>query len=396
MTRSLRVGLFGLLGSGNLGNDGSLEAVLGYLRTEHPDIIVDAFCAGPAVVQERYGIETTRLNWYRNEYRTASTLRAVAMKGFGKLVDAFRTAAWVRRHDVVIVPGMGVLEATLPLRPWGFPYALLLLTLSGRLTGTKVLLVSVGASEIRARTTRTVVGWAARLASYRSFRDEPSRDAMTAAGVNTAQDEVYPDLAFALHIPEPAAVLPGSVGVGVMAYSGGNDDRENADEIYRSYVDAMKRCVTHLVSEGRQVRLFVGDEGDRSVVEEILGVTGTGSVTAATQVTLTELMQEMAAMEFVVATRYHNVLCSLRLAKPTISLGYARKNDVLMESMGLGEFCQRADDIDFDRLVEQFDELVSRAGEVSENLAKRNLEQRHLLERQAATLSATYLSGGRR
>lgn len=392
MTRSLRVGLFGLLGSGNLGNDGSLEAVLGHLRAEHPDIVVDAFCAGPEVVRDRYGIVATRLNWYNDEYRTASTVRTVAMKGFAKLVDAFRTAAWVRRHDVVIVPGMGVLEATLPLRPWGFPYSLLLLTLCGRLTGTKVLLVSVGASEIRARATRTVVGWAARLATYRSYRDDPSRDAMTALGVNTARDQVYPDLAFALTAPEPPTVLPRSVGVGVMAYSGGNDDRERADEIYRSYVDTMKRCVTHLVSDGRQVRLFVGDEGDRKVVQEILDVTDAGSVTAASPVTLAEMMQEMGGMEFVIATRYHNVLCSLKLAKPTISLGYARKNDVLMEAMGLGGFCQRAYDIDFDRLVAQFAELEQRSGELTETLTKRNLEQAQRLERQFATLSAAYFS----
>ena len=37
-----RVGLFGLLGSGNIGNDASMESVLGYLSTEHPDAIVDA------------------------------------------------------------------------------------------------------------------------------------------------------------------------------------------------------------------------------------------------------------------------------------------------------------------------------------------------------------------
>ena len=33
----VRVGLFGLLGSGNIGNDASLESVLGYLRADHPD-----------------------------------------------------------------------------------------------------------------------------------------------------------------------------------------------------------------------------------------------------------------------------------------------------------------------------------------------------------------------
>ena len=65
-----------------------------------------------------------------------------------------RTASWVRRHDVVIVPGAGVLEASLPLWPWGMPYAMFLLSASGRLFGTKVALVSVGAGIINQRATR--------------------------------------------------------------------------------------------------------------------------------------------------------------------------------------------------------------------------------------------------
>ena len=52
----VRVGVFGLLGSGNLGNDGSLEAVLGYLRADHPLAVVDALCGGPDAVTTRFGI----------------------------------------------------------------------------------------------------------------------------------------------------------------------------------------------------------------------------------------------------------------------------------------------------------------------------------------------------
>jgi len=45
---------------------------------------------------------------------------------------------------------------------------------------------------------------------------------MRAMGVDTSADQVYPDLAFSL--PTPAAGgKPGTVGVGVMAYYGGND-----------------------------------------------------------------------------------------------------------------------------------------------------------------------------
>ena len=37
--------MVGLFGQGNLGNDGSLEAICGYLRTEHPDAILDVLCS---------------------------------------------------------------------------------------------------------------------------------------------------------------------------------------------------------------------------------------------------------------------------------------------------------------------------------------------------------------
>ncbi len=43
-----------------------------------------------------------------------------------RLLDPLRTLAWVRHSDVVIVAGLGVLEATVPLRPWGFPYSFVL------------------------------------------------------------------------------------------------------------------------------------------------------------------------------------------------------------------------------------------------------------------------------
>ncbi|MGC7096176.1 polysaccharide pyruvyl transferase family protein [Amycolatopsis lurida] len=393
MTPPARIGLFGLLGSGNLGNDGSFEAVLAYLRAHHPDAAISVMCGGPEIVASRYDLETTALNWYSREYRTASGLWSIVAKAVGKLVDIGRTAAWVRRQDLVIVPGMGVLESTLPLRPWGFPYSLLLLTASGRLAGTKVALVSVGASASSHRATRAIFRWAARLAWFRSYRDEPSREAVRALGVDVTADRVYPDLAFALPVPEEP-VVPRSVGVGVMAYHGGNDDRARADELYDSYVDTMIRFVAKLAGDGRQVRLFIGDRADRQVVEEILTELGSPLVSAPETSTLAEVMRAMSTVETVVATRYHNVLCALKLAKPTLSLGYARKNDVLMAQLGLGEFCQSVRDIEVGDLIGRFTELEKRADELRATLAERGAEQTRLLERQFAELSAAFLPEG--
>ncbi|MFD9608090.1 polysaccharide pyruvyl transferase family protein [Streptomyces sp. NPDC059083] len=386
----VRVGVFGLLGSGNLGNDGSLEAVLGHLRATHPEAVVDALCGGPEVVTARYGIPATRLHWYRGEYRTASRAGAIAGKGLGKVVDVFRTAAWVRRHEVVIVPGMGVLEATLPLRPWGFPYALFLLCASGRLFGTRVALAGVGAGPVRDRATRALVRWSARLAAYRSYRDVQSRDAMREMGVDTARDEVHPDLAFALPAPAPVghAAAPGLVCVGVMDFHGGNDDRHRAEEIHRRYLDGTTRFVRALVEEGRPVRLLTGDACDAPVVAAILDAVDSPLVGAAEAASLADLMEETAAAGTVVATRYHNLVCALKAGTPTLALSYAPKSDALMAGMGLAAYCHPAREVDPDRLMEQFRELEKNAEDLRRTLAERNAATARLLEHHLTALTA--------
>ena len=392
------VGLFGLYGSGNIGNDGSLDAMVRYLRAAHPDAVVDVMCSGPKRIRAQYGVETTPHQWYIKCADWTSGAPDIVLKVLGKGIDAFRTAAWVRRHDVVIVPGTGILETTLPIRPWGTPYALFLVCASGRLFGTKVALVSVGASATSKRLTRWILTLAARLAFYRSYRDARSRDAMRRAGPDTTQDPIYPDLAFSLPAPAENPDPTGTVGVGLMDYYGGNDDRRQADELHASYVAKMKRFVQWLVDTGRNVRLFTGDDVDELVVREVLDDLRASRpdleptrVVAEPVRSLTELMRQMAGVDTVVATRFHNVLCALRLSKPTLSTGYAVKNVALMADMGLAGFCQSAGSLDVGQLIEQFTELESRSTQLRQTMTDRNAAYAQLLDHQFTVLSTLLL-----
>lgn len=382
-----RVAIFGLLGSGNLGNHGSLDAMLHYLRAAHPDAELSCVCAGPEEFERQYGIPATAITWYHRHDKDRPRPVSVALKAFGKVADVVRTARWVRRYDVVIVPGMGVLEATLPIRPWGFPYALFLTSLWGRLLGTKVALVSVGANAMRQPGTRWFVRHAARLAYYRSYRDEPSRDALREIGVDTSADLVFPDLAFALPGTPPAPPEDRTVGVGVMAYYGTYLDRQQADEIHAAYAGELITFVRWLLDTGYRVRLFTGDPADEVVVDEVTAAVGGTGLIAEKAESLGQLMEQMSAVGAVVASRYHNVLSALKLAKPTISISYATKNDVLMADMGQDEFCQPIRELDAKLLIEQFQRIEACREEIRQVLLERNERNAGLLAEQDAVLT---------
>jgi len=391
-----QVGLFGLLGSGNIGNDTSMESMLHYLRTDHPDAIVDAMCSGPEWVRARYGIETTPLSWYSRHEESASGIKAIVLKVAGKGLDTFRIASWVRRHDAVIIPGMGVLETTLPLRALGTPFAIFLVCASGRLFRTKVALVSVGANVTKQRLMRWLFTATPRLAFYCSYRDVESRDAVARRRGKTP-GEVYPDVAFAIPVAADSPGDPDLVGVGVMDFHGSNDERQRADEIYESYVRNMKAFILWLVDSGKTVRLFVGDTKgcDDVVVGRLLTelqadrpALPASRVSAAQASSFGDLVEALRPVGAVVATRYHNVISAIRLCKPTISVGYAAKHDAVMAEVGLAEFCQRAGTFDADRLIQQFIEMQSRAPELRAELAKRNQALAKQAEVQFAALSS--------
>ena len=392
------MGLFGGLGTGNLGNDASLEAILRYLRTDHPEAVLDAMCGGPEIVYDRYGVPGIPSQWYQRYDHRASGVAAIALKALGKGVDAFRIASWVRRHDVVIVPGMGVLETSLPVRPWQSPYAIFCLCAAGRVFRTKVALVSVGSSFMNKRLTGWLFTSAARLAFYRSYRDAMSHDALRQQGLDTTRDQVYPDLVFSIPVPPCEPGDAQTVGIGVMDYYGTNDDdRRHASEIHDSYVEKMKFFARWLVDNGHKIRLFVGDANgsDDTVVQEILAdLQATRPdldptwVVAEPVSTFAELVRAMAPAGIVVATRYHNLICALMLSRPTISIGYAAKNNALMDDMGLPEYCQSVNSLDTGLLIEQFTRLESDATRLRQTISEHNAAYERLLERQFKELSA--------
>ncbi|MGW6977542.1 polysaccharide pyruvyl transferase family protein, partial [Streptomyces sp. NPDC054952] len=181
---------------------------------------------------------------------------------------------------------------------------------------------------------------------------------------------------------------PGRVSLGVMAFHGGNDDRARAEEIHRRYLDGTIRFVRALVEDGRPVRLLTGDACDAPVVAAILDAVDSPLVTASEAASLADLMEEMAAADTVVATRYHNLICALKVGTPTLAVSYAAKSDALMARMGLEAYCHPAREVDADRLLEQFRELEKRTAELRRILTERNAVAVRQLDGQFTALTA--------
>jgi polysaccharide pyruvyl transferase WcaK-like protein len=233
------------------------------------------------------------------------------------------------------------------------------------------------------------------MAYYRSYRDSFSREAMSQRGVDATKDPVYPDLVFGIPAPAYDRGDPQTVGIGVMAYYGTNDDRQRSDEIHATYMNTITFFIKWLIDGGRKIRLFVGDRCDHDAVQEILAEVRAHRpeldpswVVAEPVSSFSELTKAMAPAGAVVATRFHNVMCALKLGKPVISLGYAPKNVALMTDMGLAEFCQDANSLDADLLIKQFTEVESRFPELRQTIAERTAENARLLEHQFAELFA--------
>jgi polysaccharide pyruvyl transferase WcaK-like protein len=391
----LRVGVFGNLGMLNIGNDASLDALLVYLRREFPGASIDAMCRGPEVISSRFGIPAIPICW--REYsadtpRVFDLLSRVLSKG----IDVVRTAAWVRRHDVIMVPGMGSLETSLPVRAWGFPYELFLVSIAGRLFGVKVALVCVGATKIRQRAIGWLFNNAARFAHYRSYRDPRSKEVMRQRGIDTTRDRAYTDLVFSFPVPAEEPVDRRSVCVGVMDYHGTNDDRKVATEIRTAYIAEMVRFVEWLLDNDRTVRLIIGDANgsDGAVVQEIMTRVRaarpeleSSRLTAPPIDAFADIVEAMRTANSVVAIRYHNIVASLLLGKPTIALAYALKQEALMGEFGLEEFCFPARFFDHAQLIDRFTQLEAQAPAIRQTVLSHRKVTTELLEEQFAELS---------
>lgn len=383
--RPLRIALFGLFGRGNLGNDASLEAILAFIRRARPAAEIFCICQNPDVVRQTFGIATVPIRWKGRFSLLPERPERLFQKLPARIVDLAHAVRQLRNTDVMIIPGTGILD-DFGERPGGMPFDILKWCAAARITGTRSAFVSIGAGPIRNARSRFMMVTAARLAQYRSYRDEESRSFMAEQGIDARRGLIFPDLVFGLQPPAPpspvlsapdtppAAAGRLTVGVGIMCYRGWYGFDDSGADVFGRYIDKLAGFVRHLLENGHRVKLLIGDSDDWPAVEVIRSrfpAADRSRLAAPPIASLHDVMAQMASTDLVVATRFHNIVCALKLARPTISIGYADKNDALMAKMGLGAFCHHIDRLDLDDLIRQFERMAASRAEVAGDLVRR-------------------------
>jgi polysaccharide pyruvyl transferase WcaK-like protein len=343
---------------------------------------VVCICRHPEAVEARFGVRALGLTGMRDDMRSGSRAHRLVHlipNQMAKLAHAFRAA---RHVDVIVIPGTGILD-DYGERTGGMPLTLLYWCIAAAIARRPVAFVAVGAGPIRNAWSRRLLRAAVALARHRSYRDQSSKDFLTRLGIDTSRDAVLPDLAFSLAAPNgataPQGDAPTTVGVGVMAYYGWHPDAQDGHQIHETYVVKLTQFVVRLLERGNRVRLIIGSRSDNSTLDDIRGrVRGILPDLAPSQLigedaaSLQELMAQIAATDIVVATRFHNIVCALKMGKPTISLGYALKNDELLRSAGLAEYHQPIETFTVETLMSQFERISRERDRLSRRIAQAN------------------------
>lgn len=397
-----KIALFGVFGAQNIGNEYTLQAMLYNVQQRAPEAEVYSICYEPQETRRLHGLRAVPVKCAQlsRHFPPARNVIVKALRGAFRripleLYDWCRSVRVLRGTDLLVITGTGIVTDYCG-SAFGFPYDLFKWSVAAKLAGCKVRFVGVGVGPIYLKLSRMFIKAALTIADYRGFRDEQSKNRLKQQGFERAKDAVFPDLAFSLPfsvLPTPSEHAGGKpvVGLGVMKFV---DIHKGAtvdyDAAYERYIETMCGFTTWLLQHGYAVRVLEGDlhydppvRADLKARLEAHGIKyGVDDITNPEITSPQVLLEHLAAVDFIVSPRFHNLVLGIMFNKPVIAISYDPKNDALLESCGLGEYCQHIESVELKRLIAQFMRLASRADRLRVGLRRKTDENRSLLNEQ--------------
>lgn len=407
-----KIGLIGPWGCGNLGDAAIQKAMIQNVRQYYPDAQIYGFSINPQDTEDRHGIPSFPMcKWYG--LPSFARIGATSNLLISKLLIPIRILAKlflepiilakyliiVPDFDALIVSGGGQLDDVFN-GAWGQPYSLLLWGLLSRLHKIKFLIVSVGAGPINKPLSKFFFKKALSLANYRSYRDKNSKQYIERViNFPITKDPIYPDIAHSLELntyqayANPRKENRTVVGIAPIPHKYARTPPGLPGDntpTYKKYHQKLVSFVSWLLENNYMILFFTGEnDADRPIIEDVKNsLDKNGVVYSPDRVidrytrTVNELMLQIAETDLVVASRFHGVLLSQLLNKPTLALSFHDKVDSLMANTNQLEYCLPIDNIDVDTLINRFQALEANQTTIKSQLEKRTQRYKAALAKQ--------------
>jgi polysaccharide pyruvyl transferase WcaK-like protein len=365
--------LAGYFGTGNLGNDGSLSAMINILSDRRRFELV---CITHAPDRARQLFKAEALPFHAPGRVRGRSLPARLL---GRVSDLLWTFHYVRQVDAVVVPGTGALSDEEPGSVSSF---LAVIAVAAAVLRRPMFLVSIGAEPPLSAAGRRRSRFVVRHSTYCSTRDAYSARVLrevTSGRVGTPR--VCPDLVFSSPISTGPAPEGKVLGLGVLNYRGIQPDADLAGPIHKRYFDELGGFTVRLIEQGWKIRLLGGSAVDTDCAQYFqeflhrrLNGLNYGVVRLTDHVRMEDVEREVADCRVVISSRFHNLIAALRAGRPVISLGYEPKHDNLMHDFGLDRFCQDIQRLDIAKLEAQFSALLENEGAIIRDIRERRDE----------------------
>jgi polysaccharide pyruvyl transferase WcaK-like protein len=263
--------------------------------------------------------------------------------------DGYR---FLRAQDLLIVSGGGQLDDTWG-GAWGHPFALFKWAVLARIARIPYAIASVGASGTNSRLSQVLLSAVLRMASYRSYRDENSKNTATALLRRASSDPVVPDLAFSLppsEYPPPAGIRVRSQGRTIVAISPIAYARPGIwplqdSALYTRYLQQMAAAISQLLEREYFLVIVCSALADKVVIDEIFDRVDPESkkrLASQSYIPVTETWKDLVAslqdVDFLIASRLHSAILGFASEVPTIAISFDPKVDWVMEDLGQTEY----------------------------------------------------------
>jgi len=418
-----KIGLLNHVGGGNLGDDATLDAVVGGIKQRLPNAEIVAFTMNPDDTHWRHGIISHPIRRHRwvigyNPAGTGSTLKGIvklltrryraASYVFNTISATIRLPSSILREltflmssrravaalDLLIISGGG--QLTEKDGSWGFPYTIFKWVGLARAAGVRCIFLNIGAGPLDHWLSKFFVRRALLAADYVSLRDEESRALVHAIGF-TRESRVCPDSVYGLKVATngtpPGKCSRPMVGFAPMPYPDFDPNGYAAEENkarYLAFIRKLALFASWLLDRSYGLTMFGTDVGvDPVAIEDLQKALLSHRAIPAPHYcvnqsvkTAHDLLTTMSGMDYVVTCRFHGVIFAHLLNKPVLAIAHHPKVTDLMADLELSNYCVDIRHFDPDMLAERFAALVANSEEVKRRMAAILIKNRRWLSRQ--------------